>query len=60
MQACLDYVRALPGVVFDYQHIATAGVSNGGYMAVPMASRYSIFTHALLYHATCVHGEAFG
>ena len=55
MQACLDYVMQLPGVKVDLKHVATAGVSNGGYMAAPVASRYSIYTHALMFHAMCVH-----
>ncbi len=51
MQACLEYVRELPGVQFDTRFIAAAGVSNGGFMAVPIASRYSVYTHAMIFHA---------
>jgi len=54
VQACLDYVMALPGVKVDLTHVVSAGVSNGGYIAAPVASRYSIYTHAMLFHATCV------
>ena len=53
-QACLEYVMALPGVHIDKGHVVSAGVSNGGFMAAPVASRYSIYTHAMLFHATCV------
>ena len=56
-QACLEYVMGLPGVRVNRKKVTTAGVSNGGYMAAPVASRYSIYTHALLIHATCVHVE---
>lgn len=52
-QACLDYVMKLPGVRVDMNKVATSGVSNGGYMAAPVASRYSIYTHVLMFHATC-------
>ncbi len=51
MQASLEYVRQLPGVQFDTRFIAAAGVSNGGFMAVPIASRYSVYTHAMMFHA---------
>ena len=57
VQACLDYVMRLPGVMVDRKKVTTAGVSNGGYMAAPVASRYSIYTHAMLIHAMCVHVE---
>ena len=49
----------LPGVVFDYSHIVAAGVSDGGFMSVPIASRYPIYTHAMIFHARCgclLHG----
>ena len=51
VQACIDYVRSLPNVVFKTSAIAAAGVSNGGIMAIPMATRYSVFTHAMLFHS---------
>ena len=41
------------GYRYDHNHVAAAGVSNGGLMAAPIASRYSIYTHAMLYHAMC-------
>ena len=34
--ACLDYVMNLKGVKVNLNYVTTAGVSNGGYMAVPM------------------------
>ena len=52
VQACLDYVRHLPNVRFDTRFIAAAGVSNGGFMATPLASRYSIYTHSMNMHST--------
>ena len=54
-QASLEYVMRLPGVRVNRKKVTTAGVSNGGYMAAPVASRYTIYTHAILFHATCVH-----
>ena len=44
----------LPGVVVNKNKIVAAGVSNGGYMAAPIASRYTVYTHAMLIHALCV------
>ena len=52
-QACLDYVRALPGVRFRTGKIVATGVSAGGLMSIPMASRYKVFTHAMLLHSRC-------
>jgi len=52
-QACLDYVRALPGVRFRTGKIVATGVSAGGLMSIPMASRYTVFTHAMLLHSRC-------
>ena len=40
---------------YDPKHVVAAGVSNGGIMAVPTASRYSVYTHAMLIHARCGH-----
>ena len=54
VQACLDYVMKVPGVVVDQRKIVAVGVSNGGYMAAPIASRYTVYTHAMLIHALCV------
>ncbi len=51
-QACLEYVRNLPNVVFNTRFIGAAGVSNGGFMATPIASRYSIYTHSMNMHDT--------
>ncbi len=48
----MEYVRGLPNVQFDTRFIAAAGVSNGGFMATPLASRYSIYTHSLNLHST--------
>ena len=45
-------MRGLPGVVFNTNFIAAAGVSNGGFMATPIASRYSIYTHSMNMHNT--------
>ena len=53
LQACLDYVLGLQDVEYDPKHVVAAGVSNGGIMAAPMASRYPIYTHAMLIHARC-------
>ena len=39
--------------MFNTSFIAAAGVSNGGFMAVPIASRYSVYTHAMMFHARC-------
>lgn len=50
-KACMDWVMQLPGVKIDPRYVATAGVSNGGLMAGPVASRYKIFTHAMMFHA---------
>ena len=55
VQACLDYVMHLPGVVVNSKKVVAAGVSNGGYMAAPIASRYTVYTHAMLIHAMCVY-----
>ena len=52
-QACLDYVRSLPGVRFRTGKIVAAGVSAGGLMSIPVVSRYSVFTHAMLFHSRC-------
>lgn len=49
----MDYVMQLPGVRVDLKHVAAAGVSNGGLMAAPIASRYGIYTHAMMFHAEC-------
>lgn len=51
LQACVEYVLSLPGVKYDPTHVVAAGVSNGGAIVTPLASRYSIYTHAMMLHA---------
>ena len=46
-------MRALPGVRFRTSKIVATGVSAGGLMSIPMASRYKVFTHAMLLHSRC-------
>lgn len=50
-QACLQYVLSLPNVRWDPKYVVAAGVSNGGAIVAPLASRYSIYTHAMIFHA---------
>lgn len=50
-QACLQYVLGLANVRWDPNYVVAAGVSNGGAIVAPLASRYSIYTHAMIFHA---------
>ncbi len=52
-QACLSYVSKLPGVRINTRRVAAAGVSDGGFMASPIASRYTVYTHSINMHNTC-------
>ena len=53
-QACLSYVSKLPGVRINTAKVAAAGVSDGGFMASPIASRYTVYTHSINMHNTWV------
>lgn len=50
-QACLEFVLGLANVMYDPKYVVAAGVSNGGAIVAPLASRYSIYTHAMIFHA---------
>ena len=52
-QACLSYVSKLPGVRINSRRVAAAGVSDGGFIASPLASRYTVYTHSINMHNTC-------
>lgn len=55
---CYRYVKSLKYVLFDFDRIALAGNSRGGYSAVSLATITTFATHAMCIHSNFLWQQA--